>query len=41
MSCATRLVPPDDDAYELVISVAAGELSDVMEIADRLRGWVT
>ena len=31
-----ELDPPDDDAYELVISVAAGDLDDVGEIARAL-----
>lgn len=31
-----ELDPPDDDAYELVVAVAAGELDDVDDIARRL-----
>jgi death on curing protein len=31
-----ELDPSDDDAYELVVAVAAGELDDVEEIARRL-----
>ena len=31
-----ELDPTDDDAYELVVAVAAGELADVEEIARRL-----
>jgi death on curing protein len=34
------LDPPDDDAYELVVAVAASELDDVTQIARRLAGWV-
>jgi death on curing protein len=34
------LDPPDDDAYELVVAVAAGDLDDVTQIARRLAGWV-
>ena len=34
------LGPTDDDAYELVVAVAAGDLDDVTEIARRLAGWV-
>lgn len=33
-----RLVISNDDAYELVVHVAAGDLDDVAEIATRLRG---
>ncbi|UGS38379.1 type II toxin-antitoxin system death-on-curing family toxin [Capillimicrobium parvum] len=33
------LDPPDDDAFALVMSVAAGELDDVGEIARRLAGF--
>ena len=29
----------DDDVVELVVAVAAGEVTDVAVIADRLRGW--
>jgi death on curing protein len=36
-----ELDPPDDDAYALVIGVATGELSDVAEIAERLRQWAS
>ncbi|MFL6239587.1 MAG: type II toxin-antitoxin system death-on-curing family toxin [Actinomycetes bacterium] len=32
-----RLTMTNDQAYDLVISVAAGEIDDVDEIADRLR----
>ena len=35
-----ELDPSDDDAYALVISVAAGELSDVAAIASALTAWV-
>jgi prophage maintenance system killer protein len=31
-----ELDPPDDDAYDLVVSVASGELDDVNEIARAL-----
>ncbi len=31
--------PVDDDAYELVVQVAAGELDDVEEIVRRLSGF--
>lgn len=34
------LDPADDDAYELVNAVAAGELSDVIAIAERLKALV-
>jgi death-on-curing protein len=34
-----ELDPPDDDAYELVVAVAAGQLSDVAEIASALSEW--
>jgi death on curing protein len=34
------LDPTDDDAYELVVAVAAGDLDDVTQIARRLAGWV-
>jgi death-on-curing protein len=33
------LDPPDDDAYELVVGVAAGEISDLAEIASALSRW--
>lgn len=36
-----ELDPPDPDAYELVVRVAAGELDDVSEIAHILDGWLT
>jgi len=36
-----RLDPDDDHAYDLVVSVAAGKLQDVDEIAAVLRGFVT
>ena len=34
------LDPTDDDAYELVVAVAAGDPDDVTQIARRLAGWV-
>jgi death-on-curing protein len=34
-----ELDPPDDDAYDLVVSVAAGDLDDVAENARVLAGW--
>ena len=34
------LDPTDDDAYGLVVVVAAGDLDDVTQIARRLAGWV-
>lgn len=34
-----ELDPSDDDAYALVMSVAAGELSDLAEIAAVLGDW--
>ena len=34
-----ELDPPDDDAYELVVGIAAGEISDLAEIASALGGW--
>ena len=33
------LDPPDDDAYNLVVAVAAGKVEDVTEIARLLAGW--
>lgn len=36
-----ELDPPDDEAYGFVVAVAAGELSDVDEIADVLRRFAT
>jgi death-on-curing protein len=36
-----RLTATDDEAYELVMSVAAGEVDDVTSIADRLRRLTT
>lgn len=34
------LCPPDDDvAYELVMSIATGEVHDVVAVASTLRGW--
>lgn len=30
---------PDDDAYDFVISVADGRLSDTGAIAEAIRGW--
>jgi death on curing protein len=36
-----ELDPPDDEAYDVVIAIAAGELSDVTEIAAKLRAWTT
>jgi death-on-curing protein len=32
--------PKDDDAYEFVVSVAAGELDEIDTIAETLRSWV-
>jgi death on curing protein len=34
-----RVSATDDEVVDLVVAVAAGELSDVPEIADRLRKW--
>jgi death-on-curing protein len=34
-----ELVPDDDDAYEFVVAVAAGELDDVAEIAAVLQSF--
>jgi prophage maintenance system killer protein len=34
------LDPPDDEAYDLVVAVAAGQIDDVSEIAPRLARWV-
>ena len=34
-----ELDPPDDDAYTLVVSVAAGDISDLAEIAATLADW--
>jgi death on curing protein len=34
-----RVDAGNDDVVELVIAVAAGELSDVVAIAERLRAW--
>ena len=34
-----RVTAPDDEAFELVVAVAAGELTDVLTIAERLRPW--
>jgi death-on-curing protein len=42
VSCAkngVELDPTDDDAYTLVVAVAAGELSDLAEIAAALEAW--
>ena len=33
------LDPPEDEAYDLVVAVAAGDLDDVTEIASRLAAW--
>jgi death-on-curing protein len=33
------LDPTDDDAYDLVIAVASGEVSELAEIADALSRW--
>lgn len=48
MACATflwingeDLHPPEDDAFDLVISVANGSLKEVEKIAERLAGWCT
>ena len=35
-----ELDPSDDDVYDLVVAVAAGELDDVGEIARRTASWV-
>jgi death-on-curing protein len=35
-----QLDPADDDAYDLVVGVAAGEISEVTVIADRLKTFV-
>lgn len=35
-----ELEPADDDAYDLVVAVAAGEISDVAAIAERLESFV-
>ena len=32
---------PDDDAYNFVVAIAAGELTDLDKIADQLRRWST
>ena len=34
------LDPPDDDAYELVVGVTAGDVDDVPGIAGRLARWI-
>lgn len=34
-----RVSTTDDDVVELVVAVAAGQLSDVVAIAERLRPW--
>lgn len=34
-----RIEPTDDDAYDLVVSVATGSLSDVEKIAKVLKSW--
>jgi death-on-curing protein len=34
-----ELDPTDDDAYALVVAVAAGEVSDLAEIAAALEAW--
>jgi death on curing protein len=34
------LDPTDDEAYDLVVAVAAGEVDDLGEIVGRLGGWV-
>lgn len=48
MACATflwingeDLDPIENDAFNLVISVADGSLSEVEKIAERLAGWCT
>jgi death on curing protein len=33
------VLAPEDDAFDLVMAVAAGELEDVERIAEALRGW--
>jgi death-on-curing protein len=35
-----ELDPPDDDAYELVIAVAAGDIDDVAAIAAAPKRWI-
>ncbi len=35
------LAAPEDDAYDLVMAVAAGELTDVHEIAQQLDQWAS
>ena len=34
------LEPPDDEAYDLVVAVAAGDVDDITRIAGRLADWV-
>ena len=34
------LEPPDDEAYDLVVAVAAGDVDDITRIAGRLGDWV-
>jgi death-on-curing protein len=34
-----ELDPPDDDAYDLVVAVAAGDVEDLADIAERLAAW--
>ncbi|WP_246142560.1 type II toxin-antitoxin system death-on-curing family toxin [Nocardioides rubriscoriae] len=34
-----RLDASDDDIYDLVIAVAAGQITEVQDISDRLRAW--
>lgn len=36
---AVHLDAPDDDAYDLVVSIAAGDTTDVTEIAHILARW--
>jgi death-on-curing protein len=33
------VLAPEDDAFDLVMGVAAGEVEDVERIAEALRGW--
>lgn len=34
-----RLSLTDDEAYDLVLEVAAGQLKEIAELADRIRDW--
>lgn len=35
-----RLDPTDDDAYDFTLGIAAGEIGDIAEIAERLKSFV-